>query len=146
VGLFSGWNRIEKLLSRRTLLLAATVGISTAMLPLHATDETANVWGGEHVAMELTGTGANLDFDCAEGTITEPLEVRHDGTFRVAGTYRRERPGPVIGNGNGAVPAVYVATMKGNAMELQVMLVKDNETVGTFKLSRGDPGHVMKCR
>jgi hypothetical protein len=123
------------------------VGVSAAMVSLQGADETENVWGGEHVAMELTSTGANLDFDCAVGTITEPLEFRRDGTYRAAGTYRRERPGPVTRNGNAAeVPAVYVATIKGNTMELRVMLVKNDETVGTFTLARGDPGHVMKCR
>lgn len=145
MGLFHGFRRIEKLLNRRTLVLTF-MGVAAAMLPLHAADETVNVWGGEHVAMELSSTGADLDFDCAVGTITEPLELRRDGTYRAAGTYQPERPGPVSGNGNAAVAAVYAATVTGNVMELRVMLVKNNESVGTFKLARGDSGHVMKCR
>ena len=28
------------------------------------------VWGGQHLQLEMTASGANLDFDCANGTIS----------------------------------------------------------------------------
>ena len=107
-------------------------------------DESANVWGGEHVEMELTKTGANLDFDCAVGTIDQPLAVNADGKFRAVGTYTRERPGPVRGNGNPAAAATYIGTIKGESMHLEIVLVNSKETVGIFELVRGRSGHVMK--
>jgi len=109
-------------------------------------DESVNVWGGEHVEMELTKTGANLDFDCAVGTIDQPLALTTDGKFRAAGTYTRESPGPTRGDGNRAAAATYIGTIKGESMHLEVMLVNSKEAVGTFVLVRGRSGHVMKCR
>ena len=111
-----------------------------------AAGESANVWGGEHAEMEVTPTGANFDFDCAVGTIDHPLALPAEGKFRAAGTYTRERPGPVKGNGSAAAAATYLGTIKGESMHLEVVLGNDKETVGTYDLVRGRSGHVMKCR
>src|SRR5271157_6229262 len=138
-------------------LLAATLVVAIQFAPARlaraasspsaqAADESANVWGGEHVEMEVTPTGANFDFDCAMGTIDQPLALPADGKFRAAGTYTRERPGPVKGNGSAAAAATYFGTIKGESMHLEVVLVNNKETVGTFDLVRGRSGHVMKCR
>lgn len=125
---------------------AVMAGASSSPSIAQATDESANVWGGEHVEMELTSTGANLDFDCAVGTIDQHLALTKDGTFRAAGTYTRERPGPVTKDGNRAAAATYVGTIKGQSMHLEIVLVNSKETVGTFELMRGRFGRVLKCR
>jgi len=119
---------------------------AAALPSTQAADESANIWGGEHVEMDVTPTGANFDFDCAMGTIDQPLALPADGKFRAAGTYTRERPGPVKGNGSAAAAATYFGTIKGESMHLEVVLVNNKETVGTFDLVRGRSGHVMKCR
>ena len=28
------------------------------------------VWGGEHIRMDVTDSGADIEFDCARGTVT----------------------------------------------------------------------------
>jgi hypothetical protein len=96
--------------------------------------------------MELTKAGADLDFDCAVGTIDQPLALPADGKFQSRGTYTRERGGPVTKDGNQAVAATYVGTIKGEAMHLEIVLVSGKETVGTYELVRGRCGHVFKCR
>ena len=52
-----------------------------------ADDAAANIWGGEHIEMEVTRDGATLEFDCATGTIAEPLPVHSQGRFSVKGTF-----------------------------------------------------------
>jgi hypothetical protein len=108
--------------------------------------ESANVWGGEHVRMQLTKTGANLDFDCATGTIDQPLALPAAGEFQARGSYTQERGGPVTKDGNRAVAATYVGTITGESMHLEIVLVSSKETVGTYDLVRGSFGHVFKCR
>jgi hypothetical protein len=113
---------------------------------VQSSGDVPNMWGGEHVELEVTPTGANLDFDCAVGTIDHPLVLPAEGKFRATGTYTRERPGPVIGNSDQGAPAVYSGTVKAGAMHLEVRLVKNDELVGTYELVRGRSGQVMKCR
>lgn len=139
-------------MSAATLLIAvcfAPAGMAGVPPPPstgQSADEGANVWGGEHVEMELTKTGADFDFDCAVGTIDQPLALPKDGKFRATGTYTRESPGPTRGDGNRATAAIYVGTIKGDSMQLEIVLVNSKETVGTYELVRGRSGHVMKCR
>jgi hypothetical protein len=102
--------------------------------------------GAANVEMELTRTGANLDFDCAVGTIDQSLAVNADGKFRAAGTYTRESPGPTRANSNRAAATTYIGTIKGESMHLEIVLANSKETVETFELVRGRTGHVMKCR
>ncbi|MGC2110653.1 MAG: hypothetical protein WA655_14115 [Candidatus Korobacteraceae bacterium] len=134
-----------------TLLIVGSMstameGVPHSPFTAQSGDDVVNLWGGEHVELELTRTGANLDFDCVTGTIDHPLVLPNEGKFRTTGTYTRERPGPVIGNGNQAASAVYSGTIKGESMHLEVTLVKDEKTVGTFELVHGRSGRVMKCR
>jgi hypothetical protein len=121
-------------------------GVKSSQCTAKSADESTNVWGGEHVEMELTRSGANLDFDCAVGTIDQALAVNAKGQFRATGTYTRESPGPTRGNGNPATAATYVGTIEGESMHLEIVLANSKETVGTFDLVRGRSGHVMKCR
>jgi len=96
--------------------------------------------------MQLTPTGAKLDFDCASGTIDQPVALPKDGKFQAAGSFTKERGGPVTKDGYHAVAASYIGTIKGDSMHLEIVLVDSKEAVGTFKLTRGSFGHVFKCR
>jgi hypothetical protein len=127
-------------------VLTGMVRATSSPSMIQAAGESANVWGGEHVRLELTETGADLDFDCAMGTIDQPLALSSDGTFRATGTYTRERGGPVTKDGNQPVAATYVGTINGDSMHLEIVLVSSKETVGTYDLVRGSFGHVFKCR
>ena len=127
-------------------LLVVPVGSAANAPSAQADGEGANVWGGDHVRIELHKTGADLDFDCATGTIDQPLALPSEGKFQVRGTYTQERGGPVKKDGNKAVPATYVGTVKNGTMHLQIVLQDNNATVGTYDLVRGQLGHVFKCR
>jgi len=131
-----------------TLVITAGIASAGTMSAsfLAQSDESTNLWGGEHVRMKLTSAGADLDFDCAAGTIDQPLVLPKEGKFQARGTYTQERGGPVRKDGNQAVAATYVGAIKGDSMHLEIVLVKNNVTVGTYDLVRGSFGHVVKCR
>jgi hypothetical protein len=104
------------------------------------------VWGGDHVDMEMTGTGARLEFDCAHGTIDEALHADASGAFHVKGTFTPERGGP---SRDGDAPPVtkvtYAGTIKDDTMTLRIV-VDGQDRPGTYELTRGRPGNVRKCR
>ena len=130
------------------LLLAVPGAHGTEMFHGNSQSEDAstNVWGGEHVEMNITAEGATLDFDCAEGTIRQAIHLPPAGRITLTGTYTRELPGPTRNDGNRTAPASYVATIKDGSMHLEVRLTQSNEVIGTYDLVRGQAGHVMKCR
>lgn len=76
-----------------TLILAlATSGcLGDAFAP-----EPGDFYGSdEGVIMIITESGADLEWDCAAGQITEPFETLEDGTFDLEGTYTPGSGGPV---------------------------------------------------
>ena len=74
-------------------------------------------WGGDGVSMTVSDSGATLLFNCASGTITQPLSVSAQGDGTWSGTYRRASPLP------GSVPdtnhpATYHGHVQGATMTL----------------------------
>src|SRR5437588_11373442 len=67
---------------------------------IHATDEAKTIatgtWGGEHVRMEVTKTGAEIEFDCAHGQTTEPIALDKRGNFDAPGTFTPEHGRPIL--------------------------------------------------
>ena len=55
----------------------------------------SGVWGGEHVRLNVRADGASIEYDCANGTIDEPLDLDAGGRFDAKGTHVREGPGPI---------------------------------------------------
>lgn len=105
------------------------------------------VWGGEHIRLEVTDEGAQVEYDCAHSTITERIAPDRDGKFDVkadfvpesGGPVRRDQPPPTR-------PARYVGRVSGDTMTLAVTLTDTGEHAGDYVLTRGSSGRVMKCR
>jgi hypothetical protein len=107
----------------------------------------AGVWGGQHIRMEVTGSGANLEYDCASSTIDEPIALNGEGNFDVKGKYSPQHGGPVRDDeGNNSVSVRYVGQVKDGEMTLTVTIPDKKETIGSFNLTRGSDGRLMKCR
>jgi hypothetical protein len=110
-------------------------------------DAPANVWGGMHVSMEMSAGGATLEFDCARGTIAEPIKANAKGEFSARGTYTPERGGPVQKNNPPHdLPAIYKGTIQGDTMQLEIVLADKEQAPEPLTLTRGKTGRVMKCR
>jgi hypothetical protein len=101
-------------------------------------------WGGEHVRLSVSDTGAKVEFDCAHGTLDEPLVLDADGRFDVKGSLVVEG-GPVrLDETRKAQPVRYRGEIDGERMSLEVAL-EGGGSGGSFSLTRGGKAKLVKC-
>ena len=102
------------------------------------------VWGGQHINIEVGEKSARIEYDCANGVIDGPLTVDSTGSFKLRGTHRVERGGPIRADDDTkGQPATYTGSIKGNTMTL-TLKVGDSEE--TFTLEKGKEGELVKCK
>jgi hypothetical protein len=127
------------------LLSAALVGCGsspTASSPM----VLSGVWGGEHVTLTVNDTSSHLEFDCAHGDVPSALKPAADRTFAVSGTFVREHGGPIREDEKVDVrPATYIGRVTGQTMQLTIRLTDPDSLIGTFTLTHGAPGRLLKC-
>jgi hypothetical protein len=103
-------------------------------------------WGGNHVTLTVRETGAHLEFDCAHGDIPGGLTTIRDGTFDWSGSFVREHGGPIrLDEVQDGHPASYAGSITGRSMRLNVRLLDDNTSAGSFTLALDVAGRVVKC-
>jgi len=104
-------------------------------------------WGGEHISLEVTAQGGQVEYDCAHGTIDQKIVSDARGRFDLRGTHVREHGGPVRKDETAdSHPARFAGQIKGDTMTLTVTESDTKELVGTFTLVYGQRPHLMKCR
>ncbi len=109
-------------------------------------ESSGEVWGGRGVRVTMNAQGATLEFDCARGTILQPIEADASGQFSVPGTYSPERGGPVRkDSASNAQPATYKGTIQGDTMQLEIIL-EGGSQMPSLTLTRGKAGRLVKCR
>jgi hypothetical protein len=107
----------------------------------------AGDWGGKHVRMDVSQNGASLEFDCANGSIKQPVMLDSAGRFSAKGEFAREGFGPRREEEEPKrQPALYSGTVKDRVMTLTITLTETKEEVGTFTLTQGVRGRLWKCR
>ena len=104
------------------------------------------LWGGDHVQMVVSRNGARLEYDCATGTIDQPIIVDARGRFTAKGSYTSERGGPRRDNQTASARARYVGQVSADTMRLTVTLEDRKQRVGVFTLMRGRASLLTKCR
>ena len=102
-------------------------------------------WGGQGISMEVTDSGATLDFDCASGSISEPIVPDSSGKFSAKGLFARQRPGPTREGEDEGQPAIYSGVLNGENLNLTITLAKNSEKVGNFTLAHGKMGRIRLC-
>ena len=108
---------------------------------------TPGVWGGEHIRFEVTEGGANIDYDCAHGTVEGKIVVDARGRFNVYGTHYEEHGGPVRrGEDTSGYRVRLSGRVGGSLMRLTVTRAGTRKVVGTFNLTRGAEANLVKCR
>jgi len=108
---------------------------------------TPGVWGGEHIRFEVTETGANVEYDCAHGTVEGKIVVDAQGRFHVYGLHYEEHGGPVRpGDDAGGYRVRLSGRVGGSLMKLTVTRAGTREVVGTFDLARDREPFLVKCR
>jgi len=104
------------------------------------------VWGGPHILMEVTQSGATITYDCAVGTIDQRIQLDSDGRFDARGTHTRQNSGPVRSDETpDRHPARYTGRIDGNRMTLVLTLTDTKENVGTFTLTYGEKPELTRC-
>jgi hypothetical protein len=122
-------------------LLCACAGAAAS--PAHV---EPGVWGGQHLRLEVTDQGATAELDCAHGSISQPIPLRRDGRFAVAGTFVGEHHGPVReGEAPNAHPARWEGRVTDGTMTLTITLTDGGGEVGTFELVHGREAKLTKC-
>ena len=105
------------------------------------------IWGGDHVSMEVTPSGAVLEFDCAHGNIDQRIILDAHGGFDAAGTYTREHGGPIrTGHEPAARPARYGGKVDNDTIALTNKEGDGKEVIDTLSLTLGADPRVTKCR
>jgi hypothetical protein len=104
------------------------------------------LWGGVGIRLQVTKQGAEIEYDCAHGRISEPLSLNAKGHFQAKGTHVRERGGPIrLGESPIEEAASYTGDVKGQTMTLEVFLTAKSESIGRFTLTRGREARLRKC-
>jgi hypothetical protein len=103
------------------------------------------IWGGDHITMSISDA-THLELDCAHGDIPAALAIDAQRQFNVTGTFTREHGGPIrTGEVPDTQPAGYSGSVSGTRLGLTIRLTDTGETIGTFSLTRGSSGRVVKC-
>jgi hypothetical protein len=103
-------------------------------------------WGGMHVNLLVTDSGASVSFDCGHGTIGQPIALDDSGRFDVNGTYTEEGPGPTRqGREPPADSARYYGSVSGDTMTLTIARAGSSDKNAPLTLTRGKVGKVGKC-
>jgi hypothetical protein len=103
-------------------------------------------WGGPHISLQVTDKGASINYDCAHGTIDQRIKTDRRGHFEARGLHYKEHGGPIRRDeSQSGEPATYTGTINGQTMTLTVILTNTRETIGTYTLTHGKRGRVMKC-
>jgi hypothetical protein len=102
-------------------------------------------WGGDQMTMSISDT-THFELACAHGDIPGPLAIDTRRQFNVSGTFTREHGGPIrIGETSDTHAASYSGSVSGDHLGLTIRLTDTGETIGTFSLTRGVSGRVVKC-
>jgi hypothetical protein len=102
-------------------------------------------WGGPHAAVAFQGGLADVQLDCASGTIDVPILPAKDGTFQARGTFRAGHPGPVhVGQIYRSQPASYAGKVVKQDMTLTITL-EDGTAIGPFTLIEGAAPQITRC-
>lgn len=102
-------------------------------------------WGGPHAAVTFQGGLADVEFDCASGTIDAPVYPAKDGTFTAKGSVRTGTGGPIrVGQIFRSQRASYSGQVAKDIMTLNVT-IEDGTTMGPFTLTQGHAPLLTRC-
>jgi hypothetical protein len=131
------------LIAGALVLLLGSIGLGARKIQRLAN----GTWGGLHVQFEVSDGVANIEYDCAHGSIAGPLTFDRQGRFSWRGSYTRERGGPIrLGQRAPNLAATYSGSISGNTMTLTVTLENSTLEPQKYSLERDKVGRVFKCK
>jgi hypothetical protein len=129
-------------------VLAACVVISATTCPADIPSRVPNGnWGGEHMALVVTDSGATIEYDCAAGTITGPLILDGSGNFDWRGVHYPGHGGPSrIDQPPDAHPAHYTGHATSKQLSITLSILDMAVPEQAFTLQRGANARLFKCQ
>ena len=129
-------------------LVAACILTGCAMTATMAPDAPvkSGQWGGPHISMTVASASTDIEFDCGRATAPGTIETDAEGRFVTSGTFLQERPGPTTPDGPPQRPMRLSGTVKGNDMQVSIVLTDSNEDLGSFTLTFGTTPRLVKCK
>jgi hypothetical protein len=104
------------------------------------------LWGGVGLALDVTGSGASIELDCAHGTIDAPLALDAEGKFDLPGTLVLERPGPVREGEPERTEAIRVSgRLEGQTLTVRILRPQATKLSDPIEASLGKPPRLRKC-
>lgn len=105
------------------------------------------LWGGEHIGLTVGKDGGRLEYDCARGTIDQPIRLDRKGRFSVTGRHTFEGGGPITKDEKShRHRALYTGQIVGKKMVITVTLTDTKQPVGTFILFYEQRPDLFKCK
>jgi len=103
-------------------------------------------WGGQHIGMVVSDSGATIEYDCATGRITEALLLDANGNFQWSGVHVPGHGGPIRqGEVFDSLPARYAGSATKDRMTLTLTITGSTQPAQTFTLARGGTASVFRC-
>jgi hypothetical protein len=125
------------------LVAASLAACTDARAP---TELPPGQWGGEHVSLTVTASGATVEFDCAHGTVDEAPLLDSENHFSLRGAYVREHGGPTHeGEPEDRHPALYFGQLQASRITLSIRLSDDGTQIGPYSALLGQPPRLFKC-
>lgn len=126
------------------MLVASPVLAGCSGSPLGVS--SGDMFGGEGIRLTVTDGGAELEFDCADGRIEEPLRPGSDGSFEADGTFTFGQGGPIREDDPPRTePARYSGVLRGDRLAIGAALLESDLVIGPYALKRDDPGVIRRC-
>jgi hypothetical protein len=124
-----------------------TKGGSVNKIPVEKNDKLpTGVWGGDHIRAEVTDKGAEIEFDCAHGSIEEAIVPDAKGGFDVSGKFAPQHGGPVRNDEDSkGISVRYVGRVQASELTLTIINTDTKATIGEFTLTHGNEGRIRKC-
>src|SRR5215813_12209419 len=89
------------------------------------------IWGGQGISLEINDSGAEINYDCAHGSINGKIVPDRVGKFVAKGSHVPEHGGAVREDENrSGQPVTYQGSIDGETMTLTVTLSDTKETIG----------------
>lgn len=103
-------------------------------------------WGATGVNLIVKANDAIIEYDCANGEITQKITLDEQGGFSVSGAYTRRSPGALrIKFLPKPQPARYEGKISGDKMTLRVTLTETGKTLEEVVLERNKTGRLYRC-
>lgn len=103
-------------------------------------------WAGSGMRLVIGESCVNMQFACAEGEITQKLQIDEHGNFSANGVYIRQNPGPLrVDSPPKHQSARYEGKISDKTMTLKITLTETNEVIGDFTLELNKKIRLQRC-